>query len=186
MRLRVPPIFLCVAAALLVMGAAATGSQPPLTISAAAHKHKPKPVEQSPDLWGTINVCDTAAHPNTIGIRGSMPGLGDRVSALQMRFQVQYKASKDGEWHNSGKSADSGWTHLGRTRSKVIEAGQNFTFKPPTDGGAHVLRGSVRFKWLRKGRPVKRVRRLTEAGHKSTAGADPDGYSAAMCQITAP
>ena len=35
------------------------------------------PKQTSPLLWATINVCDTAAHPNTIGIRGSMPGTGD-------------------------------------------------------------------------------------------------------------
>ena len=32
------------------------------------------------DLWATVNVCDTAAHPNEIGIRASMPG-GKRAHA---------------------------------------------------------------------------------------------------------
>lgn len=163
------------------MGAAATGSQqrnPPA---------EPIVVERSHALWATINVCDTKRKANTIGVRGSMPGLGDRPAQLQMRFQVQYKAASDGKWHNSDKSADSGWKVVGRRiRVKVVESGQDFTFVPPADGGAHMLRGSVRFKWLRKGKVIQRARRITEAGHRSTAGADPAGYSAAVCEIRLP
>ena len=39
------------------------------------------------DLWATVNVCDTAAHPDEVGIRASMPG-GKRGTRLQMRFRV--------------------------------------------------------------------------------------------------
>jgi hypothetical protein len=184
MQMRRIPLLVLIGAAVLV--ATAGGSPQPAATLAAKKKPARTDLSASKDLWATINVCDTATHPNTIGIRGSMPGLGDRVSALQMRFQVQYMAKADGLWHNTDESADSGWKKLGRTRTKVIESGQDFTFLPPTDGGAHTLRGSVRYKWLRKGHPVLRMRRFTEAGHKSTAGADPDGYSAAVCQITQP
>ena len=27
------------------------------------------PVGRSPDLWATVNVCDSAKQPNTIGVR---------------------------------------------------------------------------------------------------------------------
>ena len=139
----------------------------------------------SPDLWATINVCDTAANPNTIGIRGSMPGLGRRAT-LWMRFQVQYLAAADGRWHNISRNADSKWEKVGVTRRKVIESGQDFMFLPPPDGGSHTLRGAVTFRWMRRGHLVKKRHRITTAGHRSTAGADPPGYSAAVCQITAP
>ncbi len=186
MRVRLLPIFLGVAAALLVMGAAATGSQPTARTADALGKGHPATVlRRSRDLWATVNVCDTAKHPNTIGIRGSMPGLGSRRTTLQMRFQVQYKA-KDGKWHNTDSSADSGYKTVGRTRTKVRESGQDFKFLPPGGGGAFTLRGSIRFRWLSHGRTVRRARRLSEAGHRSTAGADPVGYSAARCQITQP
>lgn len=184
MHTRLLTVFLGVTAALLVLGATATGTQP-----GKPPRKKPVPVELSQALWATINVCDTEEKKNTIGIRGSMPGLGDRPAKLQMRFQVQYQAAADGMWHNSDQTADSdsGWRTVGRrVKTKVIESGWNFTFKPPTDGGAHVLRGSVRFKWLRKGKVVQRSRRFTEGGHLSTAGADPEGYSAAICRITQP
>jgi hypothetical protein len=141
-------------------------------------------VRDSPDLWATINVCDTAAYPNTIGIRGSMPGLGRRRATLWMRFQVQYLRQADGKWHNIDAGADSSWKRLGGAGKRVIESGQNFMFKPPAESGTHVLRGAVTFKWVVRGRAVRKLREITEAGHHSTAGADPPDYSAATCQIT--
>lgn len=181
MRARLLLLLLAMIAALLGMGAAATGNP------ARSPGPRPAPVQRSADLWATINVCDTPGKPNTIGIRGSMPGLGNRPATLRMRFQVQYQSKTDGRWHNSDESADSGWKTVGqRIRKKVVESGQDFTFVPPGDGGAHVLRGSVRFRWLRKGKVVTRARRFSEGGHLSTAGADPAGYSASMCQIRQP
>jgi hypothetical protein len=180
-RFRVLSILLAAVAVAVTLTAGAA----PTTIEAAATKKHPRkvPLSKNRSLWATINVCDTAAMPNTIGIRGSMPGLS-RSATVLMRFQVQYLAKADGKWHNIVSGADSHWKSLGRLRGKVIESGQNFTFMPPTDGGAHHLRGSVRFKWVRRGHVIARQRKFTEAGHRSTAGADPAGYSAAFCDIT--
>jgi hypothetical protein len=139
-------------------------------------------VEKSPDLWATVNVCDTAASPDKIGIRGSMPGLGKR-SDLFMRFQVHYFAKADGKWHNIEDNADK-LMKLGSASKRVLESGYTFKFKPPPDGGAHTMRGAVTFVWKRKGRVVKKVREITEAGHRSTKGAEPPGFSAATCQIS--
>jgi hypothetical protein len=138
-------------------------------------------LSKSPDLWATINVCDTVAHPDTIGIRGSMPGLPRRAT-MWMRFRVQYLSKSDGRWHDVADSADSGWKRVGRLKRRVVESGQNFTFLPPTDGGAHRLRGKVSFRWVTAKRVVRR-HRITTAGHRTTAGADPVGYSAAVCDI---
>jgi hypothetical protein len=154
-----------------------------LAVSAVPASARIADVRTSSDLWATINVCDTPANPDTIGIRGSMPGLGRRAG-LWMRFQVQFLAKADGKWHNLDESADSTWKKVGTARKRVIESGQNFTFLPPADGGAHTLRGAVWFKWVIRGRTVRKLREITESGHRSTAGADPEGYSAAICQIS--
>ena len=46
------------------------------------------------------------------------------------------------------------------------------------------FRGVVRFRWRRDGRDGRAARlEITEPGHRSTAGADPTGYSAATCSI---
>jgi hypothetical protein len=147
-----------------------------------ASAHAAVPIEKSPDLWATVNVCDTAAHPDQIGIRGSMPGLGRRA-ALYMRFQVHYLAKADGKWHTIEEKADSGFVKLGVASKRVLESGWTFKFLPPPDGGAHTMRGAVTFVWRVKGHIVKKRREVTEAGHRSTKGADPPGFSAAICQI---
>lgn len=142
------------------------------------------PVERSPDLWATVNICDSPNHPNRMGIRGSMPGLGKRRTSLYMRFQVHYLAKYDGKWHNLEANGDSGYQKVGIAKKRVLESGYTVAFKPPADGGAHTLRGAVTFIWKRKGRTVERHREITEGGHRSTKGADPPGFSAAICQIS--
>ena len=157
--------------------AAAMLALAPSTASAAP------PIERSPDLWATVNICDSPAHPNKVGIRGSMPGLGKRAS-LWMRVQIHYLAAADGKWHNFESNGDSGYMKLGVAKKRVIEGGATFKIKPPADGGAHTVRGAVTFVWKRKGRTVERRREITERGHRSTKGADPPGFSAAICQIS--
>jgi hypothetical protein len=191
MRNRSAPIAIGGIAAAIILGASAGGTQPTAYTTVAKHDrgHKPKRTHlaTSKDLWATINVCDVPPKfENTIGIRGSMPGLGNRSSRLMMRFQVQFKAKNDGDWHDAGVDSDSGWQRVGRTIRQVIESGQNFTYAAPTDGGTHLLRGRVRFRWYRHHRIVARQQRYTEAGHRSTAGSMPKGYSAAQCEITGP
>jgi hypothetical protein len=164
------------AALLLIAAPAAAG------VARERQAKRPPAVEKSPDLWATVNVCDSPAQPDRIGIRGSMPGLGRRA-AMWMRFRVQYVAKADGQWHDVDKSADSGPVKLGVSKNRVVEAGHTFKFLPPADGGAHMLRGVVTFSWRVRGHLVKRITEFTEAGHKSTT-ADPPGYSAAICRIS--
>ena len=42
-----------------------------------------------PDLWATVNVCDTAAFPDAMGVRASMPGNGTR-QRMYMRFNASW------------------------------------------------------------------------------------------------
>ena len=131
--------------------------------------------------WATVNVCDTAEHPDTVGIRGSMPGSGSGKDDLFMRIQVQYFDPAIVGWRFVGASADSGFIELGSGKAKRREGGQNFTIKPRKL--AYVLRGFVTFEWRRNGNAVKRQRRLTRPGHPATPGADPAAFSAATCTI---
>lgn len=149
-----------------------------LSASAAARP----PVESSDDLWATVNVCDSPAKPDRLGIRASMPALARRTT-MWMRFRVQYLSEVDDKWHNVQKGGVSAWIRVGRGRTGVYEAGQDFAFPPPA-GEKYLLRGAVTFRWKRRGKIVKTVRELTESGHTSTRGADPPGYSAATCEIT--
>ena len=127
--------------------------------------------------WATVNICDTAKHPDAIGIRASMPGL-PRHARLAMRFRVQYRTS-DGTWADVA-GANSGWRELGPAGGDPVQSGWSFTFAQPQN--PVVLRGMVRFRW-RRGGPARFAQQATAAGHKSSAGADPPGYSAATCTL---
>lgn len=173
-----PIVIVCALALALVVPAAAAGA----TTTGPAPV-KPRPVDPSAQwLWATINVCNTAAKPNGIGLRASMPGNGDPAVAMFMRFQVQYFNAKDGTWHNLSTGGDSGFVGVGAGRFRAREAGRVFTFAPPT-GASFQLRGLVTFEWRKGTKVLRSTKRRTTAGHPSAAGADPVGYTAPTCVI---
>jgi hypothetical protein len=140
-------------------------------------------IKRDPKVWATVNACDTTAGPNQIGIRGSMTGLARRTR-MYMRFRVQFQ-NAEGAWKTvkSSRLTDSGWERVASGRRGEHDAGWSFTFKPPASGGAHVLRGVVSFEWRKGRRVIARERAYTEAGHPGTVGAEPEDYSAAICEI---
>jgi hypothetical protein len=143
------------------------------------------PVEaapRAPAVWATVNVCDTQAHPNQMGIRGSMAGIARRTRMF-MRFRVQYQDAEQRWRMVTAPLADSGWRAVATGRRGEHDSGWLFSFKPPTAGGAHVLRGVVSFEWRRAGRVVRRTRAFTAAGHPGTEGAEPPEFSAETCEI---
>jgi hypothetical protein len=140
-------------------------------------------VAREPLLWATVNVCDTVGHPDGMGVRGSMPGTGDRRDELFMRLQVEFRRA-DGLWRGVGRSGDSGFIDLGHGGARARQAGRTFTVTPPAASKpAFLLRGLVTFEWRRDGEVLRRARRATTAGHSGTLGADPPDFSAAACSI---
>lgn len=133
---------------------------------------------RGPAVWATVNVCDTAKQPDAIGIRASMPGT-PKGARLSMRFRVQYRA-EDGSWVDVA-DADSGWRVVGIAKGAAVESGWSFTFARPAK--PVTLRGVVRFRWRRGDALPRSAEVATEAGHRSSAGADPAGYSAATCVL---
>jgi hypothetical protein len=153
-------------------------------VPATAGARTDDPILHSKRLWATVNVCDTVGHPDSIGIRGSMPGDGDKTETVFMRFQVQYFTPDDARWHNLGAQADSGFVAVG-SATRTRQSGITFTITPPRAGAApYLLRGAVTFEWREAGQVVRRARKSTSTNHPNTAGADPLGFSAATCSIT--
>lgn len=153
-------------------------------LPAGAAARQADAITHSKRLWATVNVCDTVGHPDSIGIRGSMPGSGDKAEVMFIRFQVQVSDQTDAHWHNLA-GADSGFVALGSGRAKVRQSGNTFTITPPRAGAApYLLRGMVTFEWREDGAVVRRARRSTTVAHPNTAGSDPAGFSAATCSIT--
>ena len=61
----------------------------PIAIAAALAAATPAAARPAsfvaPEPWATVNLCDTADHPNEIGIRGAMPGLA-RTTRMSIGF----------------------------------------------------------------------------------------------------
>ncbi|TMK41219.1 MAG: hypothetical protein E6G56_04960 [Actinobacteria bacterium] len=146
----------------------------------AAKRHRIN-VHHSKLTWATINLCNTKAHPHTVGVRASMPGTGVRSERMLMSFRVQYRDAK-GRWLFVPGLA-SPWRDVGSAAVRVRQSGFDFPFTRPPDGSPTLVRGAVRLEWRRHGRAVATVRIHTTAGHSPAAGADPPGYSAGTCRL---
>jgi len=134
----------------------------------------------SRELWATIDVCNPADQPDTVGIRGSMPGDRHSHDKMYMSFRLQYmNASK--QWVNLS-SASSSFVAVG-SGAAARQGGTSFELKPAAGKPAVTLRGVVDFEWRRGATVLASGALPTAVGHKSLAGADPAGYSAATCII---
>jgi hypothetical protein len=171
--------------------AALVGAVAPPALASGAADGKVVTVDKSRHLWATVNFCDPpeppeGIAPNTIGIRASMPGSRDGREIMYMRFRLQYFKDADQMWHNvtSGLS-DSGWTPVGRARYKARQGGRYFfSVMPPAGKASVLLRGKVNFEWRLRGEVTRRASKITTKGHRSSAGAFPEGYSEATCTVT--
>ncbi len=133
--------------------------------------------------WATVNVCDTSNAPNTIGIRASMPGSRSGAEVRWMRFVVEYYAQADERWERLADGGDSGFLRVGKGR-RPKQFGRSLRIAPTADRPV-LLRGRVFFQWRTEGGDVlQRESARTRKGHRSNAGADPPGYSAATCTVT--
>lgn len=137
-------------------------------------------LQRARKLWATINVCNPENAPDVVGVRGSMPADGDATDTMYMRFLLQYYDASSGKWVGIGAKADSGFLHVG-SAATARQAGRSFTLAPSSS--RFTLRGVVYFQWRRGKRTVHRAERATSAGHRSRAGADPPGFSAATCVV---
>lgn len=158
------------------LAATATGAQDRKTVTS---DHS---LLQSRELWATVDVCNPADEPNTVGIRGSMPGDGHAKDAMYMRFQLQYLEAKGNIWVDLSHGADSGFIAVGAAK-EARQGGSSFQLGTAKESPGYTMRGVVTFQWRRGGKVLHLLTRTTTAGHQSVAGADPAGYSAAECVI---
>jgi hypothetical protein len=137
--------------------------------------------KRSRQLWATVNICDTAGHPNVLGIRGELPALGF-ATKMSMLVQVDYYVAPDGRFEPDtsippvrvplGSKAES---------TGLWQDGIKFAFTPPA-----VLSGTVTFRWKLGKKVIGTVTKLTAHGVKGVAHSDPPHYSTAACTINAP
>lgn len=187
---------------------AATGQRKsdPVLGSARAASRRAVIQDGARPFWATVNICDTAASPNALGVRASVPGNGtdQRIFA---RYTAQWWSGATEEWKTVGGSGVTGWVHVGQADMSVRQAGWTFRFVQPPSGTTYVMRGVVEVEWrdqvggarkarkarkAGKGRRARKAQRvavvkqrtlLTETGMKGVQGGQPAGTSKAMCLI---
>jgi hypothetical protein len=157
------------------------------SVAAAGAQGAPAPSRghsllSSRELWATVDVCNPSDQPNTVGVRGSMPGDGHAKDTMYMRFQLQYLDTTTNTWTDLMHGGDSGFIAVGTARS-ARQGGTSFQLMPVTGKPAYTIRGLVTFQWRHGSSVLHETTRTTSAGHQGVADADPAGYSAAQCAI---
>lgn len=170
-------------APIVLVGAVAhaPASTPAHTPHTHRHKHS-HALSGSRLLWATVDMCNPKNQPNTIGIRGSMPPDGRAKDVMYMRFRVQYFDVTTKRWVDLSQNGDSGFLRVG-SADVARQAGRSFQLAPNTSKLVFKLRGTVVFQWRRGKRDVLTLTRPTTAGHRSSAGSDPRGFSVATCKL---
>lgn len=120
-----------------------------------------------PDIWATVNVCDTSDHPDAMGVRVSLPPRY-RHESQWMRIQVQWYDLASAQWKLLPAGGDTGWKKIGNGR-RLVQSGTIFKFRAPAAGRYLVLRGLVDVQWRRRGHMTGTARTTTLPGHADAA-----------------
>jgi hypothetical protein len=184
-RSRAPRVLRPIALGLVVAGCAFA----PLAASdaSAASRQRAKRADaqallRSRLLWATIDICNASDQPDTLGVRGSMPGDREAHDAMYMRFRLQYLSATTNAWIDLAHGVSPTWASVGNGAS-ARQGGRSFQLSPIAGQPAVTLRGVVSFQWRHGSKVVAQASRATSAGRRSLAGADPAGFSAATCVI---
>ena len=169
----------CAFAVLAAAPAAAAGASA-VTHGSGGESAQLQALLRSRELWATIDVCNPADQPDYVGIRGSMPADRHRGDKMYMSFRLQYMDTATKKWVDLASPKAPVYTYVGPS-STVRQGGRSFQLVPRTGKPGVTMRGVVSYQWRRGSKVLQSTTRPTTAGHKSLAGADPAGYSAAEC-----
>ena len=138
----------------------------------------------APDVWATVNVCDTAMRPTRSASAARWPGCRAARGCSCASASSSRTARARGRRVKSSRLTDSGWVRVAVGRGGEHDAGWSFEFKPPPvrrraraarRGLVRVAQGQARGRRSRARSP--------RPGHPGTVGAEPADYSAATCEI---
>lgn len=103
-------------------------------------------VSSTAQLWATVNICDTATNPNSMGVRASMPGNGTDQK-MYMRFRAEYWSRSRQAWTPVAGTGVSPWVYAGSAEYARRQAGWTFLFAAPPAGVTFTMRSQVEFQW---------------------------------------
>jgi hypothetical protein len=156
----------------------------------------PAPAQAAdPDLWATINLCDTPSFPDAMGVRASMPGNGTK-QRMYMRFNATFYSRSRQAWYPVKGNGRSRWIYTGTAKYRARQAGWTFQFTPPRAGTTFIVRGVVEFQWRKRKKRRKKsggyaarevvvdtARANTRHGIPNVGVGDPPGTSEGLCEI---
>jgi hypothetical protein len=119
-----------------------------------------------PDLWATVNLCDTPTRPAAVGVRVSIPR-EEGAPQQWARIRLQWFDGAKLAWRALSTGGDSGWRRIG-IGTRLVEGGRTFGFAPPSAGSRLVLRGVVEVQWRAGKQVVDRAQLRTTEGHASS------------------
>ncbi len=138
----------------------------------------------SRNVWATVNICNTRRHPDVVGFRVQMPGLGFAAN-LYADVRVEYWSAAAKHFrpvpNGSGSLGSVLW--LGRATTGTHQSGVTFVIKRPPAGVHFVFRGVATFRWKRGNKVLGSTTRNTGHGYQHVDFGDPAGYSAGTCTI---
>jgi hypothetical protein len=175
-----PIAALALAGALLALTLGASLAEA-AAVAPTTHQIEAQELYRSRLLWATIDICNASDEPDTLGVRGSMPGDGEAHDTMYMRFRLQYLNTSTKTWSDLSGGVSPRYVSVGSGDS-ARQGGRSFQLRPVA-GQPVTIRGVVSFQWRRGSSVLAQISRTTSAGRVSLAGADPEGFSAASCVI---
>jgi hypothetical protein len=117
-----------------------------------------------------------------MGVRASLPGDGSDAQMF-VRFTAQWHDDARKAWLPVGGAATSPWLAAGPARYVSRQAGWNFAFDPPSDGGVFLLRAVAELQWRSGATVLRSTSLVTSAGMAAVMEGDPAGTSLATCTL---
>ena len=134
----------------------------------------------APSAWATVNTCDTATAPNSVGMRVGVRGDGRRRAAYA-RFSAQWWSPTRKAWVPVAGRSASPWLRVGSTVFVSSQHGWTFSFRPADRSESYIVRGLVELQWRAAGRVVRSGTLVTRGGLQGVDQGDPGGTSRASC-----
>jgi hypothetical protein len=123
----------------------------------------------TPELWATVNICDTKDAPDAMGVRASMPGNGTK-QRMWVRFSAHYWSRSRQDWAPVAGSGVSPWVFAGSAEYERRQAGWTFEFATPPQGVTFTMRATVEFEWRAAPEPDKRTLKQPKRGKRRKSG----------------
>ena len=137
-----------------------------LALAALAPAAAVAKADARPDLWATVNLCDTPARPGAVGIRVSIPR--EKGAPQQWaRIHLQWFDGTKLAWRALDSGGDAGWRRIG-VGTRLVQGGTTFAFGAPSAGSRMVLRGVVEVEWRDGKDVVDRAHLRTTEGHATS------------------